>query len=281
MAVRRIFDGAATQLQALLLTLQELLAALVLRLEKQESGIRGLRVEWQRCHAPPVTREFILSRASRDPKHLWQLLRPKVESMHMGYGVESVTLVAYWTQPIPHQQTSTLGHEDLAHDAAYHGLIDTLANRWGRQRVFLAHPKATHVPELARAFHPAGGVGEEEKVSIEETSAGDVLPVDRPALMLDPPEPAEAMALEPDHPPAWLKWRGQEYILSAGTGPERIVTCWWPNSPRHRPSTPPSTRDYFKVSTPAGTWLWIFRELESQQQGGEGSRGWFVHGLWV
>jgi protein ImuB len=88
---------------------------------------------------------------------------------------------------------------------------------------------------------------------------------DRPSLLLDPPEPAQAIALQPDHPPARLQWRGIEHHLIAGSGPERIITEWWQDGR-------PSTRDYFKVQTMEGQWLWVCRELESSR--------WFVHGLW-
>jgi protein ImuB len=75
--VCRIFDGAAIQLEAILLTVQELLKALTGKLLDKESGVSGLHVELLRINAPPVSRELIIGRASRDPKHLWRLLRTK------------------------------------------------------------------------------------------------------------------------------------------------------------------------------------------------------------
>ena len=44
---------------------------------------------------------------------------------------------------------------------------------------------------------------------------------------------------------------------------ERITTEWWQG---------PQTRDYFKVQTAAGQWLWVYRQLETSR--------WFVHGIW-
>ena len=75
-----------------------------------------------------------------------------------------------------------------------------------------------------------------------------------------------AVALLPDHPPAWLRWRGQEHRLTAGAGLERIMTAWWGGEPSR-------TRDYFKVQTEEGCWLWVFRATDSGR--------WFVHGLWT
>ena len=270
LSVRQLFEGATTQLEALELTLQELLGQLVKLLEAQESGVRGLQVEWLRVDAPPVSRVFVLNRPSRDPNHLWRLMRPKMESMHMGHGVEGVVLTANSTQRIVHKQ---IGGWDAADDtlaADYDAFLDMLINRWGNQRVLAAHPVASHLLELARQFRP---VNQPACVSAEVPGA------DRPSLLLEHPEPAIGMALEPDHPPAWLQWRGQDYRLAAGTGPERIATAWWGgNGGDHRGSPlnvagQESTRDYFKVCTPGGLWLWVFRELESGQ--------WFVHGLWA
>jgi len=89
--------------------------------------------------------------------------------------------------------------------------------------------------------------------------------LDRPTTLLDLPEPAQALALQPDHPPGLIVWRNREHPITKGLGPERIATAWWGKNA-------PSTRDYFKLQTSSGLWLWTFRELESNH--------WFVHGTW-
>jgi len=178
----------------------------------------------------------------------------------MGYGVEGITLTASWTQGIPHGQSDAWGKEEDAHDEEYGHFLDTLVNRWGKERVLAAHAVASHTPEAARQFQPA----------TEGRAQAEILKVERPSVLFEKPEPAEGMALQPDHPPAWIRWRGEEYPLEAGIGPERIVTAWWNDSHRQRRA---STRDYFKVQTKGATWLWVFRELETSQ--------WYVHGLWA
>src|SRR5206468_3377009 len=100
--VRRMFDGATTQLEAIMLTVQELLADLAKLLLEKESGVRGIRLEFDRINAPPWSREFVLGKPSRDMKHLWSLLRAKTEATHLGYGVETITLTAFWTETIRH-----------------------------------------------------------------------------------------------------------------------------------------------------------------------------------
>jgi protein ImuB len=163
---------------------------------------------------------------------------------------------------MPHQQADAWESSEQAHDAQYTCFLDSLVNRWGKDRVLTAHAVASHTPEVARQFVPAG----------EEPVQAEVQRVDRPSVLFDRPECAEGMALQPDHPPAWIRWRGEDYPLEAGIGPERIVTAWWSASygSRHRRA---STRDYFKVQTKEATWLWVFREQETGQ--------WFVHGIWA
>jgi protein ImuB len=249
-----------------------------------------VRLELLRINAPAISREFVLGRPSRDARHLWQLMRPKVESLNLGYGVEAVTLTAYWTQSIPHRQLGAwdTGESEDNGDAHYEALLDTLINRWGKGRVLAAQPIASHAPEKARHFR-ATCDPEPAAIPFKNQKAGDTLPTplplllhDRPSVMFDKPEPAEALALQPDRPPSWIRWRHHEYTLSAGLGPERIVTAWWNNPPAIHRNSPrsgagsvsgASTRDYFKVQTPAGSWLWAFRELETGH--------WYVHGVWT
>lgn len=87
----------------------------------------------------------------------------------------------------------------------------------------------------------------------------------RPSILFDHPEPATAMAITPDGPPSLLRWRGRDHAIPAAIGPERIAGEWW-----HRREP---TRDYFKVQTQGGRWLWVFREIQTNQ--------WFVHGEWA
>jgi protein ImuB len=179
--------------------------------------------------------------------------------MHMGYGVEGIILTAYWTQSIPHLQMDAWESSCWKEEEEFNAFLDTITNRWGKNRVLVAHPVASHTPEIARQFRPATEITD---------SKAEIICLERPSLLLERPEEAEAIALLPDHAPAWLRWRNQEHILETGSGPERIVTAWWSASRKKA-----STRDYFKVRNQDASWLWVFRELESGR--------WFVHGIWA
>jgi protein ImuB len=269
LAIRQQFEGPSTQLEAVQLAAQRLIEEVCEALAVRESGTRGLRVECERGELPPVSREVMLGRASRDPAHLWKLLRPKVETLHLGHGVEAVTVTATWTETIGHEQAG-MWEKDVQADRRVEELLDTLVNRWGAARVLQAEPVPSHVPERFYHFAPTSE-GEQKKgrAGLEACTT-----MDRPSRLLERPESAQAMALLPDHPPAWLRWRGRDYNVLAGLGPERIVVTG--KFGAGRPAAvggPPRTRDYYKIQLEGGQWVWAFRLQESGE--------WFVHGVWA
>jgi protein ImuB len=167
--------------------------------------------------------------------------------------------MAAWGVQIPGQEEAADGEEGQ--------ILDALINRLGRVHVLKARVRESHAPEQARLFVPVGEERDERgrEAAREWGAAGALLLADRPSVLLDPPEAAEVIALLPDHPPSWLRWRHAEHPLKAGAGPERIVTAWWRRKAL-------STRDYFKVQTAVGQWLWVYREVETSR--------WYVHGVW-
>jgi protein ImuB len=259
--LRRVFEGATTQLEAVLVTVRELLEELAALLLARESGVRGLRMELNRMSDPPAFREITLGRPSRDAKHLWSLVRPKIEGMNLGYGVEAVVVTATWVAGIQHRQTEAWTKEggEGADDQALEALLDTLVNRWGTKRVLAAVPAASHVPEAAYRLVPA-----REAEAYRKASPAPVPWLDRPSQLFERAEPAEAVALQPDRPPSFLRWRGEGSSVIEGMGPERIVVTALQSE---------RTRDYFKIQLEGGRWLWVYREWET------GS--WFVHGMWA
>jgi protein ImuB len=74
--------------------------------------------------------------------------------------------------------------------------------------------------------------------------------------------PVEALALFPEGPPARFAWQGTEWRVVACSGPERIETGWWRGADVER--------DYYVVTTQAGSRYWLFRR--------RGDGRWFLHG---
>ncbi|MGH6886954.1 MAG: DNA polymerase Y family protein, partial [Geminicoccales bacterium] len=112
----------------------------------------------------------------------------------------------------------------------------------------------------------------------------------RPSRLLPRPEPVEALALLPDHPPASFRWRHLAHRVVAGEGPERIVGEWWRAGPADKSPAdkardpeasddetaaaelpPLAARDYFRVEDEEGRRYWLFRSAGR----------WFLHGLFA
>jgi protein ImuB len=82
--------------------LEDLCAALAVRAR----GVRSLAVRMERAGLPAVRGTVHLGVPTRDAAHLWAVLRPRVERMHLGrhelgQGVERIALVALRTGRVP------------------------------------------------------------------------------------------------------------------------------------------------------------------------------------
>ncbi|NNM26023.1 MAG: DNA polymerase Y family protein [Phycisphaerales bacterium] len=258
----RCFDGPVSNLEGLQQTARDLLAALIPVLERRGAGVMRMTLTCDRSDLDPHTIEFALSRPSRSPRHLLAMLSPRIEGMPMGFGVERMTLAVPAIASVTHMQMSRWQNDatPALNEKPLGEFLDTVTSRLGPKAVVRAKPVASHLPE--RAFARVDG-------RTRPNGAGAVTPVERPSQLLRPPEPVVVMALTPDGPPLWLRWRGSDRVVVGSHGPERIEPEWW------RGVTTPavSARDYFKVQVDGGEWLWIYNEHRT--------RCWFVHGRWA
>ncbi|MEM8494418.1 MAG: DNA polymerase Y family protein [Planctomycetota bacterium] len=260
--VCRDFAGPVKNLEAIALAGRQLLGELCRRLLELESGATRFRLDLDRYEATDLTLWFSTSRPSRDERHLWQLLWPKLEHAHLGHGVETMVLTATATVRLRHQQ---IGPEvpEAQYDRALGELLDRLDARLGSGRMMRVTPHESHLPE--RAYRRHAGVEARVPPNTEVTASP------RPSRLLYPPEPVQVMAVTPDGPVVNLTWHGESLPVTQSIGPERITDEWW----RGRTGQ----RDYFRVCTQDGRWLWVFR---SGRHDGRSPRGsWFVHGVWA
>lgn len=206
---------------------------------------------------------------SRDAAHLAKLLAAKIETIDPGLGIEAMTLVA----PLVEAQGARQGEglESMARrgpDLA--GLVDALANRFGRGRLYRTIPQASAMPERS--------VGRAPALSIPGGAAWhEDLP--RPSRMLSPPEAIDVTAMLPDHPPAMFVWRSKRFRVAQADGPERLHGEWWRDAgiEADRPYT---VRDYFQVETTGGGRYWLFR-LGDGENSATGAMRWFIHGAFA
>jgi protein ImuB len=269
--VERIFEGPTTRWEAIELASHDLLERLCALLRERESGARLIEITLGRSDAPPVDLSISLSAPSRDVKHLWSLLRPRVERANMGFGIERIAMRATRIARLRHEQATRWMQEDRAGkgevDRAFGELVDTLVNRLGPQRTLLIESVDSHAPERVFALRSAAGGA----TSIARKGSAEVEGEygDRPFVLFERPEPVAVIALTPDGPALSLRWRERERRIVSSIGPERIGVEWW----RTRRHSAEAARDYFKVQDEEGRWLWLFRALDCS--------AWFVHGVWA
>src|ERR1700709_2491687 len=123
------------------------------------------------------------------------------------------------------------------------GLIDTLTNRVGAERLYRLAAVESDVPERSvRKVAPLSG----------PTQGRWPKHWPRPARLLSRPEPIETIALLPDNPPTHFTWRGVRRRVRRADGPERIYGEW-----RRRDAEMFAVRDYFQVEDDAGQRFWL------------------------
>ena len=297
--VERAFAGPTTQYEAVELAARGLAEALAGELSSREAGARRLVLEVERLDEnlrPQWHRESLtFSRPSREADHLWALLRPRVERLHLGHGVERLALRADRIGRLRHEQGAWDGEGDGFQSVgtpAMNQLVDLLQARLGAPYVLRAAGVDTHIPEAAFALAPANEPPPKLSSSARPAaSEGDAFdPGDRPPRLLPRPEPARVTLLQPQGSLISVHWRG-EHRITRSIGPQRIARRWWrftppgpPDSslPSEIPSdadsqaehtfTTPAARDYYKAQDHTGLWLWLYRNLLTHR--------WFVQGTW-
>jgi protein ImuB len=232
-------------------------------MERSGHGARRLDLLFERVDGTTQAIRIGTARASRDVRHLARLLKERIERIDPGLGVEAMRLVVPRMDAlVPVQAAARLTPAD-GEEPDISPLIDRLANRLGPRRVYRVAPVDSAVPERSV-----------RQVQAQEPMVG-TWPADlpRPVRLLDPPQPVEAMALLPDHPPMAFTWRRVRHRVRRADGPERIAGEWWKRGGETR-----SVRDYFRVEDEDGHRYWLFRRGDGEN-GITGDMRWFLHGF--
>ena len=249
--------------EAFATVIDRLTMAVCADMERSSGGARRLDLLFERVDGTTQAIRIGTARASREVRHLARLLKERIERVDPGLGVEAMRLIVPRTELlVPVQAAARLTAADVEEpDIA--PLIDRLANRLGPDRVYRVAPVDSDVPERSvRRVLAQDGVGGRWPADLP-----------RPVRLLDPPQPVEAMALLPDHPPMAFTWRRVRHRVRRADGPERIAGEWWKRGGETR-----SVRDYFRVEDEEGHRYWLFRRGDGEN-GVSGDMRWFLHGL--
>lgn len=248
----------------LLAGIDRLLPRFCARLEEKGRGVRTLKFEAHRADHGTETVVLSLARPSYNPHRIRPLLELKLDQIDAGFGIDMLRIEAIQTEPV-HARTA-VGHlkagqavrDRIDGNSALDDLIGKLGARVGMEAITRRHPASSHVPEKTALTLAAAW---------SQPAAGWDVPTNPRPLTLWTPEPL----MIPDTPdlPIRFRWRGRDWELAEGRGPERISPEWWLDDPDWRNGV----RDYWVVTTRDGDRLWLF-----YAHGAALSPGWFCHG---
>jgi protein ImuB len=249
-----------------------LAAELCLTLARACRGARRVALWVCRADGSSTVIETGLSTPSRKPEHLLRLLKDKIETIDVGFGVDLIALAALATDRLAPAQTTLAESEG---EAEPESLIDCLANRLGGRAVRRLVPKASHIPELAQALRSAfaGPSFWPEQASAKPP---------RPPLLFPRPEPVAVLAEIPEGPPACFTWRHMTRRVVKSEGPERIAPEWWrapKSSPVRKEKQRARPRDYYRIEDEDGHRYWIFRD-GLYQESELSVPSWYLHGIY-
>lgn len=214
-------------------------------------------------------KEFPLASASNDQKHLSTILQPIIDSMRFCGELREMLLEAHEVVGMQTEQESfSSPHDNDSNNLSRSRgeLLNSFSVRIGKERIAYARLRHSHIPEIACAYQSF-------RETPTLTRVNDITPhygsLERPPVLFVPPEPITTIAMLPDKPPSWIRWRGSNLTIVSGIGPERIAPEWWRKDLQRDEFT---ERDYFRIQDNSGRWLWIYREVATQK--------WFAHGVW-
>ncbi len=285
-------------------------------LQSNHVAAKAIRLSLYRSDGTMAEIVASMSAPCWDRTHMAHLIKPKLETVDAGFGIDVVRLDALRVTRHRNEQAAltTGGIVDaLARSAHPAALIDRLSNRFGRDAVTVLVPCTSHIPERAEARRsalcgpapcdpaPRGPAYDEPKANAiapraltrtTGTSIATYVPPwpyakapRRPAFLLGRPEPIQVVAEVPDGPPVRFIWRRVERRIARAQGPERIAPEWWRvlhiADDDARAAKLPRPRDYYTIEDQQGAAYWVFRHGLYGADDCDQPPQWFLHGLYA
>ncbi|MGC6529892.1 MAG: Y-family DNA polymerase [Candidatus Puniceispirillaceae bacterium] len=290
-----------------------LLCGLCEMLEQMMLACRHVEIGWQTTDRQGGEIRHNLSRPSRDIALFRRLFQDAGASIDAGFGIEyswvkAKSLNAQMAKPTLFNFTGK--PQDSAPDKALSDLVDHLTARLGPERVMSLQMVENWVPEQSeklikaqshqQALYQAGTSASDDAFAFDdgipeqsqslhtdeadppnrsfgqfEFASHDGVGTPRPLRLLSVPEPIQAIALLPDHPPSQIRWRHKNWRIRRATGPERIGPRWWES---YLSTDDRMTRDYYRLETEAGIRLWVYRAGLPDRND---AISWYLHGFFA
>ena len=252
-------------------------------LEGQGKGALRLILKLFRTDGSRISLPAGFSMATHDPRHMLRVLKPKLETIDAGFGIDAMTLEAReMTGAMARQYGFLEDHGTLGLEQ----LNDRVLNRHETEMVAMEAVES-HIPERSEKalirpvghLLPRGPRGRRRLPDVpspvRSMGEGGRRPDEgssRPLLIFEQPEPVTVIASVPDGPPVRLTWRRVTRRVVKAQGPERVAPEWWRLVHGERP------RDYYAIEDSQGRRYWLYRDGLYGETGEEPPR-WFVHGL--
>lgn len=254
------FESPIESLETIWLVFQRLIAQIIRELAHRGRGARIIKATLAQAYAKPISQTIHLSRPTRNPANLFNLLRLALENIEAEEGFTGVHLEVTLSEAIADEQIPLIQHEQHIAESELIHLIECLTVRMGKTAVLTAAFAESHIPELAYRWSES----KTANVTSEEPAYIRTLP--RPLHLLPVPNDILTMVSPSDDRegrPISFTYQGTIHRLSTVSGPERIAGHWWDGRGK--------TRDYFDVQTPSGQRFWIFRVMQTGN--------WYLHGF--
>jgi protein ImuB len=281
--VARAFEYPVCDSGVLHKILEQLVERLAGDLKKAQRGARQIECWLYHDLTQPVCAEIALHRSSHSRRHLWQLLRARLEdvlrapagrgtklrrkktisaarkglAIEVDERIEAVALNVTASEPVADLQLPLFArNKDAAGSSAEAGgelnlLLDRLVTRLGASAVCRVQLEDDRLPERSYRL-----------LTLEQHAGMKTEP--RPAREF-PPRPLRVL---PQPISLWVDWPravafdGAQHAIRNVSGPERIESGWWRACDQ--------CRDYYVVAVDGGARYWVFQDLLDQR--------WFLHG---
>ncbi len=239
--------------------------------DERNQGALRVVCRFDAVRSQPVVLQLGLFRATSEVTHLTSLLLGQLEQQwERAVEVDKVSLQATLTGALNWVQPDLFELDGVVHRDTVARLLDRLSCRLGRKAVVTPSLHRDPIPELACSWRPLTGRRVDGKPQATSRKLGRPVqaepqiedPLRRPLALLQPPRPLEVVAIVPDGPPIQFRYQHQNVQVVRYWGPERIESGWWRG--------PSQRRDYYRVESFDGKWLWLFRRIDDGR--------WFLHG---
>lgn len=223
------------------IALTQLLDKITTLLDKEGKGLRRAVFTIHRLDGSRQALTVGTIRPSANPRYLFKLFEPSIETLAPRSGIEVFTLDATIVEPAPPKQEALWGTGGGVDSPSFAELLDRLVNKPGVTAVNRYLPSEHHSPE--RSFAPARNLG--------DTSPSPWPDKLWPVHLLTPPAPIDVLVPIPDYPPKQFKYMGEYHEIVRADGPLRLENEWWLEEK--------GAHDYYRVEDSDGKRYCLFR----------------------